>query len=127
MDNSEDERYNKLDSSQQLDGIESNTIFHQENEILLTVEPSKSVSVSVIKPTRIIIISTFLQGLFLRYLHKDISNVVSLQPSLPVSLQDDFLPHLYKRHLYGCVPTIISIHISKEWISTIISTCISKD
>ena len=65
MDNSEDESYDELDSSQQLSCMESNTMFHQENQILLTVGSSKSTSVSVIKPTRIITTSTFLQGLLL--------------------------------------------------------------
>ena len=65
----------------------------------------------------------FLQGLLLQHLHEDVSNVVSVQPSLPVSIGWYSLSSL-QRCLYGCVPAIISTHISKEWISTIISTCI---
>ena len=65
VDNTEDESYNKLDSSQPLDYIESNTMFHQENKILLTVGSSKSMSVAMIKLTGITSTSTFLQGLFI--------------------------------------------------------------
>ena len=38
VDNFEDESYDALDSLQQLDAMKSNTIVHQDNEILLTVE-----------------------------------------------------------------------------------------
>ena len=47
-DNSKDESYNKLDSSQHLDDTESRTIINQENQILLTMGSSKSTSVSMI-------------------------------------------------------------------------------
>ena len=40
-------------------------MFHQENQILLTVGLSKSISVSVIKPTEITSTNTSLQGLFI--------------------------------------------------------------
>ena len=50
VDNSEDESYNELENSQQLDYIESNMMFHQRNRILLVVRSSKSTSVSMIKP-----------------------------------------------------------------------------
>ena len=76
--------------------MESNTMFHQDNEILLTAESSESTSVSVIKPTGITSTSIFLQGLFVKNLHKGVSTVVSLQPSLLMSLQDHILCHLYK-------------------------------
>ena len=71
-------------------------MLHQENQTLLTVESSKSTSISVIKFTGIKITSIFLQGFFLQHLHKDVSNIVSLKPSLPVSIQDDIIRHVYK-------------------------------
>ena len=37
VDNSEDENHNEVDSPQQLGCMESNTMFHQNNQILLTV------------------------------------------------------------------------------------------
>ena len=49
MDNSEDESYHELDSSQQIDYMESNMMFHQDNQIILTVGSNKSIGVSVIK------------------------------------------------------------------------------
>ena len=64
--------------------------------MLITVESNKSTRISVIKPTGIIIKSMFLQGLFLQHLHKNVSNIVSLQQYLPASIQDNILGHLYK-------------------------------
>ena len=96
MDNSKDESYIELDSSQQLDCMESNTIFHQENQILLSLGSNKSTSVSMIKQTKITSTSTFLQGLFIQYLHKTVNTIVYLQPSVSVSLHDNILHHLYK-------------------------------
>ena len=71
-------------------------MFYQENQILLTVGSSKSTSVSMIVPTGLTSTSRFLQCLFIQYLHKAINTIVSLQPSLPVSLPDNILRHLYK-------------------------------
>ena len=96
MDNSEDESYNELDSSQQLDCMKSNTMFHRDNQILLTMRSSKSTSVSMIEPTGITSTITFLQGFFLQYLHKVVNTVMSVQTSLQVSLHDNILHHLYK-------------------------------
>ena len=48
MDNSEHESYKELDDSHQMDGMKSDTIFHQENEILQIVESSISTSISMI-------------------------------------------------------------------------------
>ena len=58
-DNSEDESYDELDSSQQLNGMKWNKIDDQENQNLLTVESSKSTSVSM-KHTGTTSTSTFL-------------------------------------------------------------------
>ena len=102
--NSEDESHDELDSPQQLDYIESNTRFHQENQILLTVESSKSTSVSMIKLNGITSTSTFLQSLLLQYLHKAIINIVCLKPSLLVYLHDNIL-----RYFYKCIPTVVSL------------------
>ena len=71
-------------------------IIHQENQILLTGGSSKSMSASMIKHTGITNTNIFLQGLLLQYLHKVVNTIVSLQPSLPVSLQDNILSHLYR-------------------------------
>ena len=79
--NSEDKSYDELDSSQQLNGIESNKIVEQEDQTLLSVESRKSTSVSM-KYTGIISTSTFLQELFLQYLHKVVITILYLQPSL---------------------------------------------
>ena len=92
-DDSEDESYDELDSSQQLNGMESNKIVDQENQILLTVGSSNSTSVSL-KHTGTSTLSTFLQGLFLQYLHKAVITILCLQPSLPVSAHEDILRHL---------------------------------
>ena len=78
MDSSKDESHVELNSPQQLDCMVSNAMFHQENQILLTVDSSKSRSVSVIKPTGITSTSTFLQGLFLQYLHKAVITIMCL-------------------------------------------------
>ena len=91
--NSEDESYDELDSSQQLNGTESNKIIDQENQTLLIVESSESVSLYV-KHTEITKTSTFLQGLFLQCLHKVVITTLYLQPSLPVSVHEDILCHL---------------------------------
>ena len=40
--------------------------------------------------------STFLQGLFLQYLHKVVITILCLQPSLTVSVHKDILHHLYE-------------------------------
>ena len=76
--------------------MEPNTMFHQENKILLTAGSYKSTSSSMIKPTGIISTSMFLQGSFIQYLHKAVHTIVSLQPSLSVSLHDNILCHFYK-------------------------------
>ena len=73
MDKSEDKSYDELDYSQQLDCMELNIIFHQEDQILLTVGSSKSTSVSMIKPAGLTSTSRFLQGLFIQYLHENIN------------------------------------------------------
>ena len=73
-------------------------MFHQENKILLTAGSSKSKSVSVIKPTGITSTIIFLQGLFLQYspIYKVVNTIVSLQPSIPVSLHYNIICHFYK-------------------------------
>ena len=67
MDNSEHKSYNELDSSQQIDSIVC---------------------------TGMTIVSTVLQGLFLQYLHKVVTTVVSPRPSLLLSLRDAILHHI---------------------------------
>ena len=94
-DDSEDESYDELDSSKQLNGMESNRIVDQGNQNLLTVESSKSTSVSV-KYTGTTSTGTFLQGLFQQYLHEVVITILCLQPFLPMSVHEDTLRHLYK-------------------------------
>ena len=60
------------------------------------MERSKHTSVSIIKPNEITNTSTFLQGLLLQYIHKVVTNIVCLQPYLPVSLHEKNLCHLHK-------------------------------
>ena len=111
-DNFEDESYYKLNSLQQLNGKESKKIFNQENQILSIVGSSKSISVYV-NHTRTTRTSTFLQGLFLQYLHKTVNTILCLQPSIGICTQRYSMSSL-RMHLYGCTPTSISTRISKE-------------
>ena len=71
-------------------------MFHHEKRILLTTGSNKSTSVSVIKPTKITSTSTFLQGLFLQYLHEGENTTVTLQPSVPLSIHNDVLRYFYE-------------------------------
>ena len=59
------------------------------------------------QPTGTTIIHTFLKSLFLQHLHEEVNTVLSLQPSLLVSLQDDIL-----RHLYRGISTFVSLQLS---------------
>ena len=105
-DNSEDGGHGKLDSSQQLKDLKSNKIVNHEDQVILTKESNNSTRVSV---TGLTSTSTFLQGLFLLYLHKTIINilclhhlykgistVVYLLSSLQMSLQENILRCIYK-------------------------------
>ena len=85
-----------MDKSQQLGCIKSKTMFHQENQIQLTVGSSEYTSVSMIKLDGITSTRLFLQDFSLQYLHEAVIIIVCLQPSLPVSLQEGILWHLYK-------------------------------
>ena len=78
--NSEDESNDELDNSQQLNGMELNKIVIQKNQTLLTVESSKSASISM-KHTALTNTCIFLQGLFLQCLHKAIITILCLQLS----------------------------------------------
>ena len=49
VDNSEDESHDELDNLQQIDYMESNRMFYQEIQILLTMGSNKSMNVSMIK------------------------------------------------------------------------------
>ena len=93
--NFEDESDNGLDSSQQLNGIESNKIFKQENQTLLTMESSKSTSVSV-KHSGITSTSMSIQELFLEYQHEVVTAILYLQQSLQVPVHEYIIYHLYK-------------------------------
>ena len=88
--------------------MESNTMFHQENQISLTVGSSKSMSISMIKLNGITNTSTFLQGLFLQYLLEVVITIVCLQLSLSVSLHDNILCHLYQG-IYKVVSILSSL------------------
>ena len=104
--NSEDESYDKLDGSQQLNGIELNKTVEQENQTLLPVESSKSTNVSI-KHTGIISTSRFLQELFLQCLHEVVTTILYLQPSLRVLVHEDIIYHLPKAslrlYIYYCL------------------------
>ena len=94
-DDSEDESYDELDGSQQLNNMESNKIVEQENHNLLTVESSNSTCVCV-KQNGTTITSTFLQCLFVQYLHEVVITILCLQPFIPMSVHEDTLRHLYE-------------------------------
>ena len=79
-------------------------MFHQENQILLIVGSNESMSVSMIKQTGITCTSTFLQGLFLQYIHKVVNTILFLQPPLPMLLHDNIL-----RLLYRGISTVVTI------------------
>ena len=87
--------------------MDSNMIIYQENQILLTVGPSRSTSVSMIKHAGITSTSIFLKGLFIQYLQKGVNTILSLQPYLPISLQDNSLYHLYR-----VISAVISLQLS---------------
>ena len=61
----------------------------------------------MINPNGITNTSTFLQGLFLQYLHEAVITIVYLQSSLPVSLHEDIL-----RHLYEGISTVVCLLLS---------------
>lgn len=108
IDNYKGESYDELNNSQQLDCKESNTMFPDEKKVLLIVGSSKSTSVFVIKLTGISSTSTFLQGLFLQYLHEVKNIIVTPQLPLLVSLHDDVLHHLYEG-IYMVVSLLTSL------------------
>ena len=108
--NSEDENYDELDNSQQINDMESNTIIDQEDQVLLVEGSNNSTSVSA---TGLTSVRTCLQGLFLQYLHKIIVTTLCLrhlykgittavyillllQMCIQVSVREDILHHLYK-------------------------------
>ena len=110
VDNSEDESYNELTSSQQLDYIEPNVMLHHEKRIVLMMGSNNSTNMSVINPSGMTNTSTLLQCLFIQYLRDVVTTIMSLQPSLPVSLLEDILHHLYKgistdMYLLSSLPT----------------------
>ena len=75
--------------------MESDKIFNQGNQILLTVGSSKSTSISM-KYNGTTNTSTRLQGLFLLYLQKAAITILCLQLSLTVSVRKDIQHNLYK-------------------------------
>ena len=104
MDDSEDESYDELDCSQQLNGMESYKIVEQENQDLLTMRSSKSTSVSV-EHNGTTSTNTFLQCLFTQYLQEVVITILCLQLFLQLSL---------RRPLHSYTLTTISTNISKE-------------
>ena len=68
--------------------MESNKIVDQGNQILLRVGSCKSTSISM-KYNGTTNTSTFLQGLFLLYLHEAVITILCLQLSLRVSVRKD--------------------------------------
>ena len=88
--------------------MESNKIVDHGNQILLLVGSSKSTSISM-KYNETTNTSSFLQGLFLLYLHKTVITILCLQLSLTVSVHKDIRHHLYKGistivHLLSSLP-----------------------
>ena len=54
---------------------------------------------------------TFLQSLFLQYLHKAVITILYIQPSLPVSVHEDILRHFYEG-IYTVTHLLLSLLIS---------------
>ena len=104
---SEDESYDKLDGPQQLNDMELNKIVEQENHDLLTVGSSNSTSVCV-KHNGTTNTRTFLQCLFVQYLHEVVITIVCLQPFLPMSVHEDTLCHLYE-DIYTVIHLLLSL------------------
>ena len=75
MDNSEDKSHGESDSLQQLKDLKSNKIVDHEDQVILTKESYNSTSVSV---TGLTSTGTFLQGLFLQYLHETVITILCL-------------------------------------------------
>ena len=98
MDNFEDQSNDDLDSSQQLDGMELNTMVQQENRILLTMESSKSMSISVTKHTGITSTSMFIKVFFYS---------IYIKASLLLCLYNNLYQCLYRMLFY-----VISIETS---------------
>ena len=71
-------------------------MLYHEKRIVLVMESINSTNVSVINPNGIINTSTLLRCLFIQYLHEVKTTIMSLQPSLSLSLIEDILHHLYE-------------------------------
>ena len=87
--------------------MRSNKIIEEENQNLLTIWSSNSTSVSV-KHNGTTSTSTFLQCLFIQYLHKVVITILCLQPFLPMSVHEDTLRHLYK-DIYTVISLLASL------------------
>ena len=92
-DDSEDESYDELDGSQQLNDMESNKIVKQENHNLLTVGSSNSTKVCM-KHNGTTNTNKLLQRLFVQYLHKVVTTILCLHSFVPMSVHEDTLLHL---------------------------------
>ena len=107
--------------------MKSNKIVDHKDQVILTEESSNSASVSVNGLTST---GTFLQGLFLQYLHKTIITILclrhlyegiytvvyllwSLQLSLKMSLQEYILRRIYKT-ISTTVYLLSSLHVSLQ-------------
>ena len=77
MNNPKDECHDKLNNSQLLYGMKPNKIVNQEQKILLLMRPSKYTSMSV-KHNGTTNTSTFLQCLFVQYLHEVVITILCL-------------------------------------------------
>ena len=96
MDDSEDESYDEMDCSQQLNSMESYKIIEQENQNLLPMGLMSSSTRVSVKHNGTTSTSTFLQCLFTQYLCEAVITILYLQPSLTVSVHGAILHHLYE-------------------------------
>ena len=113
-DNSKDGSHGELDSSQQLKDLKSNKIINHEDQDILTKELNSSTSVSVAGLTST---GTFMQGLFLQYLHKTVVTILCLS--------DLYIGISTIVGLYLLLSLQLSIQVSLQKIFYVVSTMIS--
>ena len=102
--------------------MELNKVVEQKNHNLLTVGSSNSTGVCV-KHNKTKNTSTFLQCLFVQYLHKVVITILYLQPFVPMSVHEDTLRHLYEDiytviHLLSSLLTSLKSEIPRPSLRT---------
>ena len=94
--NSEDKSYGELNSSRQVNGMESNKTVNQENQILITMGTSNFTNISANKHAGLTSTSAFIQGFFYSIYTKPYLLFCIYVISMKTSLQLYTYYHLYK-------------------------------